>query len=180
MPIGAPAAATPQLAPSVVGFPGAASGAFGTGRCTGTTTKVVPAMAMASAQPTARRLIFRIDPDPPELGAKKTQPEKQWGTGIGLLLGSLENLDSVTATDSCRLSLLNPRNCRHNVRFKCFGQPIEQSLYQGSLITPRNSLIRQVRLEAKGGAKASAPEWESGGQRGRKKHGALFGGSRTE
>ena len=29
------------------------------------------------------------------------------------------------------------------------------------------------RLEAKGGAKASAPEWESGGQRGRKKH-ALF------
>ena len=31
-------------------------------------------------------------------------------------------------------------------------------------------------LEAKGGAKASAPEWESGGQRGRKKHGALFGG----
>ena len=35
-------------------------------------------------------------------------------------------------------------------------------------------------LEAKGGAKASAPEWESGGQRGRKKHGALFGGSRTE
>ena len=35
-------------------------------------------------------------------------------------------------------------------------------------------------VEAKGGAKASAPEWESGGQRGRKKNGALFGGSRTE
>ena len=36
------------------------------------------------------------------------------------------------------------------------------------------------RLEAKGGAKASAPEWESGGQRGRKKHGALFGGRGEE
>ena len=35
-------------------------------------------------------------------------------------------------------------------------------------------------LEAKGGAKASAPEWESGGQRGRKKHGALFGGRGEE
>ena len=35
-------------------------------------------------------------------------------------------------------------------------------------------------LEAKGGAKASAPEWESGGQRGRKKHGALFGGSQGD
>ena len=39
----------------------------------------------------------------------------------------------------------------------------------------------EKELEVKGGgAKASAPEWESGGQRGRKKHGALFGGSRTE
>ena len=32
----------------------------------------------------------------------------------------------------------------------------------------------ELALEAKGGAKASAPEWESGGQRGRKKHGALL------
>ena len=31
-----------------------------------------------------------------------------------------------------------------------------------------------------GGAKASAPEWENGGQRGRKKHGALFGGRDKE
>ena len=38
----------------------------------------------------------------------------------------------------------------------------------------------KVKLEAKGGAKASAPEWESGGQRGRKKHGALFGGRGEE
>ena len=37
-----------------------------------------------------------------------------------------------------------------------------------------------IKLEAKGGAKASAPEWESGGQRGRKKHGALFGGRGEE
>ena len=37
-----------------------------------------------------------------------------------------------------------------------------------------------IYLRPRGGAKASAPEWESGGQRGRKKHGALFGGSRTE
>ena len=41
-------------------------------------------------------------------------------------------------------------------------------------------LCNLKRLEAKGGAKASAPEWESGGQRGRKKHGALFGGRGEE
>ena len=41
-----------------------------------------------------------------------------------------------------------------------------------------NNII--YKLEAKGGAKASAPEWESGGQRGRKKHGALFGGRGEE
>ena len=35
-------------------------------------------------------------------------------------------------------------------------------------------------LRPRGGAKASAPEWESGGQRGRKKHGALFGGRGEE
>ena len=40
--------------------------------------------------------------------------------------------------------------------------------------------IELQELEAKGGAKASAPEWESGGQRGRKKHGALFGGRGEE
>ena len=41
--------------------------------------------------------------------------------------------------------------------------------------------LRINQLEAKGGgAKASAPEWESGGQRGRKKHGALFGGRGEE
>ena len=40
--------------------------------------------------------------------------------------------------------------------------------------------MTQLVLEAKGGAKASAPEWESGGQRGRKKHGALFGGRGEE
>ena len=39
---------------------------------------------------------------------------------------------------------------------------------------------RRRSLEAKGGAKASAPEWENGGQRGRKKHGALFGGRGEE
>ena len=44
----------------------------------------------------------------------------------------------------------------------------------------KGRLLLWQLLEAKGGAKASAPEWESGGQRGRKKHGALFGGSRTE
>ena len=37
-----------------------------------------------------------------------------------------------------------------------------------------------IYLRPRGGAKASAPEWESGGQRGRKKNVALFGGSRTE
>ena len=37
-----------------------------------------------------------------------------------------------------------------------------------------------VDLRPRGGAKASAPEWESGGQRGRKKHGALFGGRGEE
>ena len=31
-----------------------------------------------------------------------------------------------------------------------------------------------LHLRPRGGAKASAPEWESGGQRGRKKHGALL------
>ena len=35
--------------------------------------------------------------------------------------------------------------------------------------------IHMIHLRPRGGAKASAPEWESGGQRGRKKHGALFG-----
>ena len=43
-----------------------------------------------------------------------------------------------------------------------------------------NGGMAKNRLEAKGGAKASAPEWESGGQRGRKKHGALFGGRGEE
>ena len=42
------------------------------------------------------------------------------------------------------------------------------------------ALNDELTLEAKGGAKASAPEWESGGQRGRKKYGALFGGRGEE
>ena len=45
---------------------------------------------------------------------------------------------------------------------------------------PCRNTINLYLLEAKGGAKASAPEWESGGQRGRKKHGALFGGRGEE
>ena len=46
--------------------------------------------------------------------------------------------------------------------------------------TPGTNESLRCILEAKGGAKASAPEWESGGQRGRKKHGALFGGRGEE
>ena len=53
-----------------------------------------------------------------------------------------------------------------------------------STIQPSLGVLKVERLacalEAKGGAKASAPEWESGGQRGRKKHGALFGGRGEE
>ena len=52
--------------------------------------------------------------------------------------------------------------------------PMTQAIMRTSL------LIHLYILEAKGGAKASAPEWESGGQRGRKKHGALFGGRGEE
>ena len=73
-----------------------------------------------------------------------------------------------------------------------------QSRYPGSndtsaIQTPRKTFLNErdtwqpnfkctsyIILEAKGGAKASAPEWESGGQRGRKKHGALFGGRGEE
>ena len=44
----------------------------------------------------------------------------------------------------------------------------------------KHNIYIYTHLRPRGGAKASAPEWESRGQRGRKKHGALFGGRGEE
>ena len=55
-------------------------------------------------------------------------------------------------------------------------------LMMNTTFQPGNIRVEHVfsNLRPRGGAKASAPEWESGGQRGRKKHGALFGGSQGD
>ena len=56
-----------------------------------------------------------------------------------------------------------------------------QSQKQSACLRTTNKRKAQhVNLRPRGGAKASTPEWESGGQRGRKKHGALFGGRGEE
>ena len=49
-----------------------------------------------------------------------------------------------------------------------------------AILSVRVDCLLESNLRPRGGAKASAPEWESGGQRGRKKHGALFGGRGEE
>ena len=59
-------------------------------------------------------------------------------------------------------------------------RPSCESLVQRPCCHIGHGVAHRKKLEAKGGAKASAPEWESGGQRGRKKHGALFGGRGEE
>ena len=80
----------------------------------------------------------------------------------------------------------NAPGCRH-IREPGMFFALGESLAKAAHVVPAhvsNNAVASVQpnknLRPRGGAKASAPEWESGGQRGRKKHGALFGGRGEE